>query len=643
MLDWQFGLLVFFRTVSQILTAGVAITAFSLLLYALTFNLRDRVARSYALILTCIIVIFTAEALGGAVETNEEVELWLRVEWVGIVFLPSTYLYFSDSLLTTTGESSHLRRRWMTRLAFAISFLMCVAVPSSNHFEAVLLNYQPGSYLQPRGLMRIFTFYYLVVMVITWLNFSRTFLRARTPTSRRRMGYLIIGALAPAFGSFPYMIFGAGFAERSPTFFWFLTIVSNVLVGSLILLMAYSVAFFGVSWSDRVAKSRLFKWVVRGPMIASLTLASVTIVRRAGALFGQEYSAFVPIVMVFTVLLSQYLITIFSPLWERVIFSSKDRRNLELLHTIEDGLLTNDDLNQFIELVLASVCDRLQTPGAYLASLERGKPEIIVTVGRTSLDERDVADELVKLVANGEGAPAQIFRWGEDLLLPLRDAEREELIGVLGITASREQKLDGEQMRALYHLAGRASRALHDRRAQQEAFQSLQSISSDVAFIRQVRAAAQYNEADFLMDEASLPSDNMTHWVKEALTHYWGGPRLTESPLLQLQVVKDGVEEHDGSSINALRSVLRVAIEKIRPEGERRFTGEWILYNILEMKFMEGKKVREIARRLAMSEADLYRKQRIAIEAVGNAILEMENQARNGDLKKNNVSEKIAA
>ncbi len=37
----------------------------------------------------------------------------------------------------------------------------------------------------------------------------------------------------------------------------------------------------------------------------------------------------------------------------------------------------------------------------------------------------------------------------------------------------------------------------------------------------------------------------------------------------------------------------------------------WILYNILEMKFLEGKKVREVAMRLAMSEADLYRKQRV--------------------------------
>ena len=75
--------------------------------------------------------------------------------------------------------------------------------------------------------------------------------------------------------------------------------------------------------------------------------------------------------------------------------------------------------------------------------------------------------------------------------------------------------------------------------------------------------------------------------------------------------------------------ILRQAIEQVRPEGERRFTGEWILYNILELKFMEGRKVREVALRLAMSEADLYRKQRVAIESVAKAIEEMEQNITN--------------
>jgi hypothetical protein len=53
-----------------------------------------------------------------------------------------------------------------------------------------------------------------------------------------------------------------------------------------------------------------------------------------------------------------------------------------------------------------------------------------------------------------------------------------------------------------------------------------------------------------------------------------------------------------------------------------------MLYNILEMKFLEGRKVRDVAVRLAMSEADLYRKQKVAIENVARAMEEMEREAR---------------
>ena len=53
-------------------------------------------------------------------------------------------------------------------------------------------------------------------------------------------------------------------------------------------------------------------------------------------------------------------------------------------------------------------------------------------------------------------------------------------------------------------------------------------------------------------------------------------------------------------------------------------TPEWLLYNILEMRFIQGRKVREIAERLAISESDLYRKQRVAIGQVARVLTEME-------------------
>ena len=81
-----------------------------------------------------------------------------------------------------------------------------------------------------------------------------------------------------------------------------------------------------------------------------------------------------------------------------------------------------------------------------------------------------------------------------------------------------------------------------------------------------------------------------------------------------------------------MRAVLADAIERLRPDGERKLTApEWLLYNILEMKFLRGHKVREVAMRLAVSESDLYRKQRIAIENLAGIIATMEEDVCNGD------------
>ena len=94
---------------------------------------------------------------------------------------------------------------------------------------------------------------------------------------------------------------------------------------------------------------------------------------------------------------------------------------------------------------------------------------------------------------------------------------------------------------------------------------------------------------------------------------------------MRLQVVQQAIEQNDGSPAKALRAVLLQAMEQLKPEGDRKMTAtEWLLFNILELKFVQGLRVRQIAYELALSESDLYRKQRVAIEAVSAALAEME-------------------
>ncbi len=617
------------RVVNELLTAGIAITAFSLLLYALTFNLRDRVARSFAMILTCVVIVYVGDALAGITTSKDLLKFLLLFQWIGIIFLPAAYVHFSDALLVTTGRPSRGRRKWAARFIYLMSLGFLFMLPFSMLVGPLAEQTSPVPHLEPTRLTWLFVAFY--ALCITWsvVNFFRAYRRSVTSTSRRRMKYLLAGSAAPVMGSFPYLLFGSGFAAVHPVVFWVVLTTSNLLVSFLIVLMSYSVAFFGVSWPDRIVKRRLLKWLMRGPFTASMVLAVTTIVRRLGDRWGQPYTAFVPVMMVGSLLLFEYVITLAAPIWERWLFHGGDHSNVALLQRLEERVLTISDLKQFLESVLAAACDRLQSPQAIIAVLGNRKVEMIVSVGGKPEFAGGISEQFLREASTQQDAYG-FFRWENYLFVPLYNEQDEtELLGIMGVFCEQTHFLDDEQLHALDLLAQRASLALADRNRQQKVFTTLQDLTPKVDLIQRLRAAARYDGADVLTDPGlSLEQRNITKWVKDALTHYWGGPKLTESPLMQLQIVREILDEHQENPANALRAILRQAVEHIRPEGERRFTGEWILYNILELKFMEGRKVRDVALRLAMSEADLYRKQRVAIEAVASAIIEMEQRTR---------------
>ena len=622
------------QTINQLLAAGISITAFSLLLYALTFNLKDKVARSFAFIMACVVIVFVGESVAGVVSSQAWVERWYQFQWIGIVFLPAAYVLLSDAVLATTGRPSRGRRTKLVKATFVISGIFLLTIPFSLLVGPLVADNVVAPHLERTNLTWVFSAFYILSMIWAWVNFQRAYHRTRTRSGRRRIGYLIGGALAPALGSYPYLLFGSVFASVHPYVFWFAAVTSNILVSGLIIIMAYAVAFFGVPWPDRVVKRRLIKWVMRGPITASTVLALTTLIRRA----GEPIAFFSPVVMAGTFLLMQYMITMFSPIWERWFLFGEEKNNITLLQNLEERLFTTDDLKQFLEAVLAAICDRLQVQRAFTASFNITGLDFLVSVGgQTDVEEEDLSHNILE-IANTEDmiGEFELFSWGEYWIIPLfSEGNQDDLLGLLGVEITGED-FHGDQKEAFHILIQRAHQALEDRKYQQQVFTSIEDLTPQMTRIQSLRAAARYDGTgvlssatnDLILDEGTL-----TEWVRDALSDYWGGPDLSESPLLQLEVVQIALDEHDGISVKAVRSILREAIDKIRPEGTRRFTLDWILYNILEMKFLKGQKVRDVAKRLAMSEANLYRKQKIAIEVVAKTILEMEKQAREENKK----------
>ena len=117
---------------NQILTAGIVITAFSLLLYALTFNLRERVARAFAILLACVTTVYFGDAVVSTLQEAGAVEVWLRLQWVGIAFVPVAYLHFSDALLATIGQPSRGRRRLAIYILYVAAVVFLWAAVFTN-------------------------------------------------------------------------------------------------------------------------------------------------------------------------------------------------------------------------------------------------------------------------------------------------------------------------------------------------------------------------------------------------------------------------------------------------------------------------------------------------------------------------------
>ena len=626
---------VFFSTLlvfDQILSAGNSITAFSLLLYALTFNLRERVARTFALVLACLTLVYFGDVLSGLVTEDVDLGLWLRLQWVGISFLPTTVLHLSDAILSSTGRPSRGRRQWLIRLSYLASGGVLILAGTTSLLVGNVQRTDRAGYLEPGPLFPLFLLFFAGALAITASNYIRAYRRCLTADSRRRMGYLVAGSMAPILGGFPFlMLFGPPLASV-PFLFWGGLAVVNIGVAILLVLMAYAIAYFGVSFPDRVVKARLFQWIMRGPVVGSSVLAVTVVVNRTTQLLGLKGTGVASFAMVATLLLLQFVITLIRPPVERWLFYGADREDVARLHLLEERLLTTGDLRQFLESVLNAACDVTGAPGAFIAALGPAGLDVEVAVGRRpTLESRGDVPSLLRPEERCEIPPlGAVFKWEGTWLIPLHARESMEMVGLLGLQAADAAGAFPElQAEELSLLAERASVALTDRLLQREVFTIMDRLVPQVEAIQRMRVAARYAGVEALTAPAAeLPPDaDLVNMVREALGHYWGGPRLTSSPLLGLQVVREALDEHDGNPVNALRSILKRGVERTRPDGERRFTGEWMLYNILEMKFLEGRKVRDVALRLAMSEADLYRKQRLAIEAVAQAVADMEREA----------------
>jgi hypothetical protein len=630
------------------LSSVVVILAFSLLAYTLTYNFRDSVARWFALLLACVVLVFASEVALDRVFNALSAYRWLKLQWLGIAILPAAYYLFSLAVLATTNYRIHRRRR-IALIGVVLSLVSAGAAIFTSLIVGDVHYRPPISYLRPGPFFWLFATYFVLAIYLSLANVWKARERCLTDRTRQRMTYLLIAFIAPGVGIFPFLIGLSPAAESGEVsaLVLFLAIVVNSAVAAMLVVMAYTVAYFGVLTPDRVVRYRLIRFFVRGPLVAIGVILAVLTLPRVEVLLGLPRDIILFSVITGVIVLSQLILSVTKSIVDRLVYR-EDRDEIAWLRELDRRLLTTSDLRQFLENNLAALCELLRVPSGFVAATVGTDLILEATVGPPGTRDQvvQVTDwgEALTQATEQDGPGYQPLSHAGFWIWPLLDPDsgpdsdpdfdgNVEISGILGVKARTETPLlTHDEIDVMEQMVDRIAHVLLDRKLQQQVFVALRQIIPDIDRIQQMRSVSPYlslesnsSAASALLDPSPVDSPEFEAWVKDALSHYWGGPKLTRSPLAQMRVVGDVLEQVDSNRTKALRLVLGTAIEKLRPEGKQNLSApEWLLYNILEMRFIQGRKVREIAERLAMSESDLYRKQRVAIGQVARVLSEME-------------------
>ena len=632
--------------VNLILSSAIVITAFSLLGYVLTHNLRSSVAQAFSVLLACVLLVYACDIIIPRVESEQAVEAWLRVQWIGIAIVPAAYFHLSDALLRSTRHFS--RRR---QIAVMVSYLISIALVFLALFTNTVVtdgDLTPLiSHLEAGPLFPLFVAYFAITATYGVYNVVRARRRCLTPTSRRRMAYLAVSFAAPALGVFPYVIISAGLvAVISPSVVLLLAVVANILVGAMLVVMAYSVAYYGVLTPDRVIRHDLFHYLLRGPVLGTMVIVVMLVIPRVELILGLPRDTALIFVVVGMIVLGQLILGAAKPYLDRLIFR-QDREEIAWIQTLDRRLLTSSDLHQFLNNVLIGLCELLRVDTGFVLVQTAEGLRVEVAVGdlesahrfASQPEGRSTWQALVQEHESGDSEP--YFRPDGDFwFCPLRSEDDTQTLGLLAVRArSTIVELEPSEAEEVDRLLAQAASAIADRYVQEGVFTTLQRILPDLERIQEWRSELRYApqlppdaepqpvETDVPPPESGLqPQASLLYtWVKDALSHYWGGSKLTENPLVSLKTVQHALAMHDNNLPRAVRAVLQEAIDRQRPAGDRKTTApEWLLYNILDLRFVQGLRVRDIAVRLSMSESDLYRKQRAAVAEVTRTLTEME-------------------
>lgn len=620
-----------------LLAEAILVVVFSLLVYVASRNWRNSVARATVLMLVGVVIVYSGDVLLDKAQRISTQQFLLRAQWLGIVLVPAAYLHLSDGLLTSVGYQS-LRRWWVVVAGYVTALIFVVVAAATNLLVSGTITNGPVTQFAPGPLFPLFAAIFGLATFGGIYNIQRARRRSHSAAARRRLTYLAFSILAPGLGVFPYLIF-TGVGRTWPlALVMLLSNIANIGIAIMILVLAYSVAFQGVLLPERVVKQDFIRWLLVGPFVGVMIVLCFQVLPLLENVFGLPRDIIVIFgVMILTVVVPNF-IDYLRPRLENLMLW-QDRDQIRWLRRIDRRVFSHSDLRRLLENTLVTICGAVRVESGFVAAPENDGAMVKASAGPRHTIKRFLQEHnLIALLETAETQPIRPRGTTPDAasflpvdgycMLPLHAASGE-FLGIVAL-ACPQNGLTLEVRRLIGALSHQMELALENVHLQDRIYSALRGLDPEMQTLQQLSAqpeiAPPVNLEQLDADVALLP--NFDQLVKSALDHYWGGPKLSESPLLGLKRVRRMLES-GGSSTKALQTVLREAIQNMRPDEQLDPTAqEWVLYNVLNLRFLQGLRIREIATRLAMSESDFYRKQRVAVEEVARQIALMEEQER---------------
>jgi hypothetical protein len=628
---------------NQLLSATVLIVAFSLLAYIAMQNWRNDIARALLLLLAGVVVVYGGDLLLVRASRPATIEFLGRAQWLGIAFVPAAYIHLANGLFSLSEQRQRaLRARLLVYLAYlgSLIFFLLVALGTGLVVSGELPS-GPVAQFHPGPLFWLFTLFFLISAISVLAAIIASQRSALTLTQRRRLNYLGATFAAPGIAAFPFLLLGApSFTPTSAILL--LQAIASLIVVVMITVMTYSVAFQGMLLPDRLIKQDFLRWWLYGPFVGISIVLFMQIVPLFEQLLGLPQNTLITFgVMLMTVLMPLFVSRI-KPYIDALIYR-QDQDEIDYLRSLPRSIFTRADLRTLLENSLAAICGALRVDTGFVVTPSNGSYTIRAISGPRHQVKRFITDNpLNELMPQLERLPPRVrdtlppteafLSCAGFCLMPLYSPDGL-FLGALAFAYAPEQLQRGgglaaETRQMISLLAHQMELALTTVQMQQRIFDALRGLGPEMESLQQIASHLdQATPTTLTTPEGDLLlNPEFPQLVKDALTQFWGGPKLADSPLQSLRTVRQMLANHGGNRTRALQAVLRQAIANLRPDEQLDPSAqEWLLYNLLEGRFLQRKTVRDLANRLAMSESDFYRKQRVAIEEVARQLALMED------------------